>query len=318
MTLLIKESEVTNLIDYREIYNSLVNAFELFENKLAINLQRSRISFKGATLTFQAAAMEDYIGYKTFISGNFLIFLYNISGELLSIIESDRLTQIRTAILSVIASDFIYGDYSSIGIIGLGKQGIAHVEVINEIKKGIKINVFTESKSRLEKAISVLGSEGISVNVSDSIKKICEDSEVIVSITKAKDPFIKLDYVSSKRKHINAMGSNIPEKIEVYPEVVKASKIIVVEDFIQTLQEAGELVIAKKMNMLDESKLVTLSSVISKKVTIPKEGITLFKSVGIGLEDLAVGKLIYEKALSKGIGNEIEVKGIWYRELERK
>ncbi|WP_338599354.1 ornithine cyclodeaminase family protein [Sulfolobus tengchongensis] len=318
MTLLLKEKEVIELLDYREIYNSLLNAFISFENKLALNLERSRISFHGATLTFQAAAMEKYIGYKTFISGTHLTFLYDTSGNLLSIIESDRLSQARTSVLSILATDFIYGDFTSLGVIGLGKYGLAIVEIANELKKGIKINVFTPSQQRMEKALEVFSNEGIDVSPKNSIKKVCEESEVITTITKAKDPFLKLEYVNSQRKHINAMGSNIPEKIEIYPEVIKASKLIVVEELEQSLKESGELVIAKKMGMLDTSKIVTLSEILSKKINPNKEGITIFKSVGIGLEDLAVGKLIYEKALRKGLGTEIEVKGIWYRELAKK
>jgi len=318
LTLLIKEKDVVNLLDYKEIYDSIVNAFLLFENKLALNLERSRISFGGATLTFQAAAMENYIGYKTFIAGNLLTFIYDTSGNLLSIIESDRLSQVRTAVVPIIASDYIYGNYSSMGVIGLGNMALAIIEVLSELKKGIRIYAYTPSEERRKRAISILSEERISVEVKDSIKKVCEESEVITTITKAKDPFLKLEYVNYKRKHINAMGSNIPEKIEIYPEVIKASSLVVVEDMEQTLKESGELVIAKKMGMLDQNKIVTLSSVISRKISIPKDGITIFKSVGIGLEDLAVGKLIYEKALRKGLGTEIEVRGIWYRELGKK
>jgi len=96
LTLLLKENDVINLLDYKQIYESLLNAFLLFDNKLAINLERSRISFHGTTLTFQAAAMENYMGYKTFISSSHLTFLYDTAGNFLSIIESDRLSQVRT------------------------------------------------------------------------------------------------------------------------------------------------------------------------------------------------------------------------------
>ncbi|MEM4884005.1 MAG: ornithine cyclodeaminase family protein [Saccharolobus sp.] len=318
MTLIIKEKDVVNLLDYKEVYDSLVNAFLLLENKRATNIERIRIPFGGNTLSIQASAMEGYIGYKAFIGGNFLIYIYDTNGNLLSIIESDRLTQIRTAMLPIIASDFIYGNYNSVGVIGLGKHGLASVETLNEVRKGIKIFVFTPSKERMEKSLSILKEEGIDVVPKESIKKICEESEVIITITKAKDPFLKLDYITNKRVHINAMGSTVPEKLEIYPEVIKAASIIAVEDINQSLKEAGELVIANKLNMLDYNKLVPISSIIFGKNSIAKEGITIFKSVGIGLEDLAVGKLVYEKALRKGLGIEIEVKGTWYRELGKK
>ncbi len=111
------------------------------------------------------------------------------------------------------------------------------------------------------------------------------------------------------------MGSNIPERVEAFPELIKASSIIVVEDIEQALEEAGDLILAKKMGMLDESKLVTLSSVIAGKVEKKKDDdISIFKSTGVGLEDVAVMKVLYEKAKKQGIGKEIEVKGVWSRE----
>ncbi len=314
LTLLIREAEVNSILTFSMAYTSMREAFELLEKKLAINSKRVRTSISGSTLTYQAGGLKEYLGYKTFINGSFLASLFSKEGKILALIEADRLTQIRTGALSVLASDFIVSHYSSVGIIGLGKQGIAQVEAFHELKPGVKLNVFTRSQDRLANVVNKLKGKGIKVNPMD-MKSLCKDSEVIVTITRAKDPFLKLEYLN-RGTHVNAMGSNIPEKSELYPEVVKSSSAIVVEDIEMAMEEAGDLVLSKKMGMLDESRIIPLSSVITGKVKARKEegSLTLFKSVGIGLEDVSVMASLYEQVRKKEGMQEFEVGGRWRQE----
>lgn len=314
LTLLIREAEVNSILTFSMAYSSMREAFELLDKKIAVNSKRIRTSVSGSTLTYQSGGFKDFLGYKTFVNGSFMSVLFSKGGDILSIIESDRLTQIRTGSLSVLASDYAIGSYGTIGIIGLGKQGLAQVEAFHELRPGITINVFTRSQDRLNSAMNFFQRRGIKVRPVD-MKTLCKESETIVTITRAKDPFLKLDYLN-KGSHVNAMGSNIPEKSELYPEVVKNSAAIVVEDFEMALEEAGDLVLAKKMGMLDESKLMALSSLITGKIRIRREegNVTLFKSVGIGLEDVAVMSALYEEAKRRGNCLELEVTGKWHRE----
>lgn len=312
MAILLKEKDVVNTLTFKDAYDALREAFLLLHNKMAVNTERVRTSFSGVTLTYQAGAEQNYLGFKTYLKGNVISALFNDSGELLLIAEADRLTQVRTGVLAVLASDYVKRNYSSVGIIGLGKQGIAHVEAFHELKPGVNITVFSRSSERIDKAVRILNSEGIKVKVAGSYKDVFLSAEVIASITSSKDPFIKLDYIR-EGTHLNLMGSTMPERVEAFPDVIKAADIIVVEDKQQALNEAGDLILAKKMGMLDENKIVPLSSVITS--TLNKEyRLSIFKSTGIGLEDVAVMKRLYEKAKEMKIGREIEVKGVWSRE----
>ncbi|AWR97507.1 ornithine cyclodeaminase family protein [Acidianus sulfidivorans JP7] len=315
MAILIREKDVSRFFTFKDAYEALREAFSLIENKMAINTERIRTSFSGATLTYQAGAEQTYLGFKTYIKGNFISMLFNSNGDLLLLAEADRLSQIRTGALAVLASDYIKkSDYSTVGIIGLGKQGLAQVEAFHELKNGINIIAYNRSKERIEKAMKILNNEGIKIKIAESYKDIFLSSEVVTSITSSKDPFIKLDNLK-QGVHLNLMGSNIPERVEAYPEVIKAASLIAVEDINQALREAGDLILAKKMNMLDENKLIPLSSIISGKIKVNDEkNITIFKSTGIGLEDVAVMRKLYEKSKEMQIGSEIEVRGIWYRE----
>jgi len=319
MALLIKEEEVEELLTFEDAYKALKDAFGLLEHKLSVNTKRVRMPFAGTILAYQAGGMLDYLGFKTYIPGSNVIgLLFNKDGELVAIFEADRLTRVRTSTLAVLASDFIKKNYSKVGVIGLGNQGIVQAEAFYELKK-VKVKVFTRSNERLKRALKYFENKGIDVEVKNSVKEVCKESEVITTITSSKDPFVKLEYLE-KGVHINAMGSVIPERAEIFPEVFKSAKAVVVEDIEQAKEEAGDLILAYKMKMLEWSKLVPLSSVILEKVKVREnqDDITIFKSVGIGLEDVAVMVTVYEKAKKRGIGTEIEVKGKWSLKLEEK
>ncbi|MEM0173579.1 MAG: ornithine cyclodeaminase family protein [Sulfolobaceae archaeon] len=319
MALLIKEEDVEELLTFEDAYKALKDAFGLLEHKLSINTKRIRTPFAGTILAYQAGGMLEYLGFKTYIPGSNVIgILFNKEGELLAIFEADRLTRVRTTALAVLASDFIKKNYSNVAVIGLGNQGIVQVEAFYELKK-LKVKVYTRSKERLDRALKFFSKRGIDVEVKDTIKDACKESEVITTITSSKDPFIKSEYLD-KGSHINAMGSVIPERAEIFPEVFKMAKSVVVEDIEQAKEEAGDLILAYKMKMLEWSKLIPLSSIILDKIR-PRESqddITVFKSVGIGLEDVAVMISLYEKAKKRGVGTEIEVKGKWFPKLEEK
>ncbi|BCS92169.1 Alanine dehydrogenase [Metallosphaera sp. J1] len=309
MTLLIKEQEVNALLNFKDAYEALREAFILEDSKKAVNTKRVRTSFSGSTLTYQAGAMEGYIGFKTYMRGNFVSLLFANDGELLMIAEADRLSLLRTGALSVLASDVMKKDYSSVGIIGLGKQGIAQVEAFHHLKPGIKILGYTRTQEREARAKEKLSKLGIKLETVPNLKELVSRVEVVVTITTATSPFLKLDHLTEK-VHINAMGSNLPERVELFPEVVKASTMIAVEDEMQAKDEAGDLILAEKMGMMDWKKVVTLSELIGGKVSV-KPGLTIFKSVGIGLEDVASMKRLFLKAKEKGVGTNLEVRGRW-------
>jgi ornithine cyclodeaminase/alanine dehydrogenase-like protein (mu-crystallin family) len=317
LTIILKEEEVNEILNYHQAYNSLKEAFVALDNKIAVNYKRVRTSFGGATLSYQSGGINGYLGFKSFIRGNFISLLFSTSGELLLIAESDRMSQIRTASLSVLASDYLKGEYSTVGIIGLGKQGLAQVEAFYNLKS-VDINVYSRTTARVNQSTEILKSEGINVKVMPSYKELCLNSDVIVTVTSSRDPFLKLDYLK-KGSHINLMGSNLAERVEAFPEVIKAASIIAVEDIDQANEEAGDLILADKMKMLDRSKLVLFSNIITRKIQrYNKDDITIFKSVGIGLEDVSILKFIFEEAKKRGLGKEMELRGIWSQGLVKR
>lgn len=312
LTLFLTEEDVNEILSFRDAYDALREGFYLEENKKAVNTKRVRTAFSGVTLTYQSGAYEGFIGFKTYVRGNFISLLFSSEGELLMLTEADRMSLLRTGALSVLAADLMKRDYSTVGIIGLGKQGVAQAEAFWKMK-GVQIWGYTRTKEREAKAVQVLKSMEVQLRTASSVKDVSSSAEVIVTITTSTTPFLKLEYLRQD-VHVNAMGSNLPERVELFPEVLRSSQVISVEDIEQAKEEAGDLILASKMNMLDWEKVVKFSEIVAGKRN-PRQGsgLTVFKSVGIGLEDVVVMGKLYELAKKKGRGKEIKVSGRWYR-----
>lgn len=311
LTLLIGEKEVEELLTYELALRSLEEAFSSLEEGVAVNTQRSRTSLGVFSLSVQPGALRNFTGVKVYLSGkyptNFVSLLFDgNTGELLSITESDRMGQVRTGSLSVMASKYMSNSMGTVGIVGAGKQGRAQVEAYGTLTKS-RILLFSRTPSKSEAVKAQMKSKGIEVEVVQSVREVCK-ADVVTTITNSKDPFLKRDYLGDEM-HINLMGSNLQTRAEAFPEVIKDASIIAVEDLQQAKSESGDFILAEKMGMIDYSKVVNLSKFVSGKVK--RKGLTIFKSVGIGLEDVAVLKVIYEEAKRKGLGSEIKVRGSW-------
>jgi ornithine cyclodeaminase/alanine dehydrogenase-like protein (mu-crystallin family) len=319
--IVLREGDVGKLLDYKGIFNVLERAFLEWSQGSAVNTPRTRTVTAGAVLSIQAGGFHNYMGFKSYASGkfnpNFISLLFDSSnGELLLMVESDLMGRMRTAALSVLGAKYLAKGVGSVAVIGLGRQGLAQVEAFHEIA-GSSIKVYSRSKERIFEAQKWLEEKGIRVKVASSYAEACEGVEVVVTITSSQSPFLKSSMLPHG-VHINAFGSNVPSRAEVFPDVIKASEIIAVEDEAQARVEAGDFLLAEKMNMMDWSKVVTFSSIVSGKVRRAGDQITMFKSVGVGLEDVAVLSLLYEKVKKGGVWEEVQVRGTWSQGLVKK
>jgi ornithine cyclodeaminase/alanine dehydrogenase-like protein (mu-crystallin family) len=131
-------------------------------------------------------------------------------------------------------------------------------------------------------------------------------ADIVVTATTSDKPFLMSRWVQTGT-HINAMGANAPTKSEIDPRLMKRAKIFV--DFKeQVLAEAGDIIGMIESGELKEAEI---SAELGELVTGTKEGrnnaeeITLFKSVGVAIEDLALALEVYQRAKKQGIGKEI-------------
>ena len=171
------------------------------------------------------------------------------------------------------------------------------------------IRVFGPSESKAALFAEEL-SESLHLDVRSmkTPEEVVEASDIISTATPAKTPIFAADSVRPGT-HINAIGSNAPDKCEVDVGVFARSRVVA-DHKGQALVEAGDLARAVREKRLDSAAVSEIGDIVigSVKGRTSSDEITLFKSVGVATEDVAVAAAVHRAALEKGLGTEIALK----------
>ena len=311
----LNEDEVNNLITVSEAINILEKAAIARSEGKIWNQPRYRLPIRNGNYNFMAASWpeKNIVGHKSYTAGkngaSFHNMLYGCEGEgLLSIIESNRLGQIRTGAASGLASKFLSRKSSStLGVIGTGYQSETQIQAICSVREISKIKIFSRNKEKRElfkqKMTKILGDRII---ISNSLDEVSDGIDILVTITNSVNPVITSEMIL-KGLHINAAGNNSWMKSEIDIEAFNRFNIVVTDDIDQSKIECGELIRAVERGYFSWDKVIQLDSVISGSVQGRKSNrdITLFESQGIALEDLAVSEFVYKRAIQNNIGLQI-------------
>ena len=193
-----------------------------------------------------------------------------------------------------------------LGLFGAGFQGRNQVAAIREVRDIRSVKIFDLSSAAAESLAESLRADGVEATVSTSPEEVVRGSDVIASATTAKEPPI-LGAWLEPGVHVNAAGANAPVKREVDPEGFARARVVV--DFReQVLGEAGDLMHALESGAIEQEDVaVELGEVVTgaKPGRASDDEITLFKSVGVAIEDVAVASYVYQTAKEKGLGLDL-------------
>ncbi len=318
MVLILGDDDVARLAPMDEAIDVVEGAFRQ-QGLGSIRMPpRIHLSFGDAPgyLRLMPAAMPEigYAGMKTYTptrraSFRFTVLLYDIkTGELLSIMNANRLGQIRTGAASGVATKFLArSDSEVVGILGTGFQAESQLEAICMVRKIKAFKAYSPNQEHrqtfCDKMAETLGVEGI---VADSPEEVVKDADIAITATTSREPVLEGGWLE-KGVHVNAIGANFPAHREIDDAVVSTAKIVV-DDLEQALLEAGDIIIPMKKRIISQNQIhAELGEIVVGKKTgrTSHEEITLFKSLGIAIEDVALASRVYEKAVKEGIGREI-------------
>lgn len=227
------------------------------------------------------------------------VLIYNDpeTGYPLAVMDATEITAYRTAATSAIASKYLARKDSHIlGIIGAGRQAytqiMAHVEVFDlEL-----IKVFDRSRAASEK----LTSSFPDYPLRECSLQEAAAADILCTLTPSRVPILKKEWIIPGT-HINAVGADAEGKEELEPSILKEA-IVVVDDLRQAAA-AGEINVPISKGLFRvEEVYATLGEIIAGKKPgrENEKALTIFDSTGIAVEDIAVAKLIYEKAKREG------------------
>lgn len=328
MALILRESDVRAVLTMGDTMRVLEAAFRRQAAGAARNQARRRVvlpesrgvlhvlpAYVPGTPGHPEADGPGLMGLKSYsaIAGRvrFLVQLFSAEdGRLLALIEADLLGQMRTGGASGVATRYMARPGARIvAMIGAGGQARTQALAMREARPVEKFLVYGRSSERTRAFCEAMAAEmDIPFAMVEQPEQAVRAADIIVTATTARDPVIQGAWLQPGQ-HLNVMGSNWAHRREVDGEAVRRSAVVAVDARDQAEIEAGDLLLAAQSGDFTLERAVELAEIVAG--TTPGRpdaaAITLFKSLGIGLEDVAVAGWVYELARERGLGQDIEL-----------
>ena len=233
------------------------------------------------------------------------------TGDVVGIMDGSLITAIRTGAATGVSVKYLArNDSTTLGIYSAGVQARKQVHGVywGLNQKLEKCKVFDLKKETAEEFKNEIESElGINVEITNSGDGLLSDTDIIVAATTSTVPLFSGDKVV-EGTHISSIGAHAPNVRELDSAIIKRASLRVAGLKEACLAEAGDYLIPINEGVINEKDIISIGDIITGKKpgrTSDSE-ITVFKSVGISAQDVAVGKLVYDRALEKGIGQDID------------
>lgn len=324
--LLLSEREVQSLIDIDELITALEQAHIQYSTGKAVMPVRLVVplpQIQGRITSMPGYLDQDHsLGMKvvTYFQNNekqglpailATIMLFSAeTGKMIAVMDGTCITTIRTACASALATRVLANPETPVlGVIGAGVQARAHIRALSCVRNLSRIKIYSPSGASGRKIKADLEEEiGIKIDIMPSAEQTVRDSDLVVTVSTAKEPVLKSEWLKAG-VHLNAVGSHRPDLREIDGATLSCSRVVV--DSRQAIMaECGDILLAVKENSFSEQGI---HAEIGEVLAGTKPGrssaaeITLYKSVGIAIQDVATAQLIYRKALERQIGTTVEI-----------
>jgi alanine dehydrogenase len=324
--LLLSEKQVQGLIDVDELIAALEDAHRQYATGNAVMPVRLVVplaQIQGRITSMPGFLNEDRaLGMKvvTYFQENpkqglpailATIMLFSAeTGKMIAAMDGSYITAIRTACASAMATKALANPRTSVlAILGAGVQARAHIAALTHVRKLEKIKIYSPSgtsaialKKELEPQVKV------TIEVAKSAVEAVRETDLVVTVTTAKEPILKQEWLKPG-VHINAVGSHRPDSRELDGAILARAKVVV-DSREAILSECGDILLALKEGSISENAIhAEIGEVLAgtKPGRQSTDEITLYKSVGIAIQDVATANLVYRKATERGIGTNVEI-----------
>lgn len=227
------------------------------------------------------------------------------SGELLAVINASAVTAVRTAAVSGVATRALAGDDAGdLCVIGAGVQARSHIEAMSHVRRIRRCRVASRNGASARKLAEELrGSYAFPIEAAETIEAAVRGADLIVTATNSAEAIVRREWIAAGA-HLNAVGACTPNARELDAATVAASSLFV--DRIESaINEAGDYLIAVRDGVIGPGHIrAELGEVLNgtKPGRTSPDEITLFKSLGLAVEDLAAAEYLYRKCEEIGAG----------------
>jgi alanine dehydrogenase len=323
-TLLLKQSEIKQLIDMKEVIESVETAYSVHADRKVQMPAKKYLFFKkyNGDLRIMPCFIKslDQAGVKCVnvhpnnplqhdlptVMGVIELFDPK-TGFPISVMDGTWITNMRTGAAAGVGTKYLARkDSTELGIIGAGKQAFTQLMALKEVMNIESAKVFCRTCSSRENFAKLANEKfGLNVKAVATAEEAVKDVDVIVTVTPANKPVLKSEWISDGT-HINAMGADAPGKQELESGLLKKSKIFI--DCWEQARHSGEINVPVAEGLITREDIeAKIGDVIIGKSNgrVADEDITIFDSTGLAVQDVVTASKVFEKALEKGIGNKI-------------
>jgi ornithine cyclodeaminase len=246
----------------------------------------------------RARGLESHMGTVSLFDGE--------TGAPLAIVDAGAVTAIRTAAVSAVATrELARPDAARLAVLGAGIQAKAHLEALAAVRPFVSARIWGRTESRVRSVVDDVDVP-FPVEVVSSAREAVEGADVIATTTASPEPILAREWLAPGA-HINAVGSSIPTAREIDAPTMAAAALFADrrESF---YAEAGDYLLA-----VDEIGPREVRAELGEVLTGAGEGrredddVTLFKSLGLAVEDLAAVEHLYRRATETGAGQRVEL-----------
>lgn len=341
-TLVLNSENIERLLDLNELRNAMVEALKLVsserphsdhryesKNKMSIDSfsfpiisPRHVVELRnGNALGYMPAQTREplILGYKAvavFASNagfnlnphqGVMTLLCPETGRVKSFLEGSRLTAFRTAATSAAATDTLSKKNSrTLTILGGGEQAFQHIKALLKVRKFDRVNIYARNRLKLDKIYNEFSTK-LELQYKSSAEEAVKDSDVIVTCTSSPEPIIDSSRFSVG-VHVNAIGSCRPFQQEVKFRLNPKIKIFL-DHGPSCLLEADEIYHPNSRENISSMVAGEIGEVLNKRKMgrESQDDITVFKSVGVAVEDLFAAEYFYKKAIREKVGTFIQL-----------
>jgi ornithine cyclodeaminase/alanine dehydrogenase len=313
--LFLSDVDVERFLTMHEAIEAVEKAFKELSEGTAVLLPRTTLMLENGSISQMSACLKKMKIATTKIFG---IFPDNVkyglpttvatllvndlkTGKVIAVMDAAYLTAIRTGAVSGVATKYLARkDATIVGIIGCGAQGRTQALAMKEVREVEKIKVYDAVPNRKREFAEEMSKKlGIDITPVDSAEEATRNCDIIITATTSSEPVIKAEWLTSGT-HINAIGSYYPHTRELDTKTIVKAKVVV--DLKEAaLQEAGDIIIPIKEGAITTGHIYAeLSEVVSGKKAgrVDDREITVFKTVGLAIQDAAATRLVIDKVLS--------------------
>jgi len=308
----LSEEEITSLVSLKDAVGALEEGVRQLGQGEAFNVAKALGSFGSASSMHSlgsAMVKAGFCGYKNWINtpngakAVFVLFDVN-EGRLLAVMEANSLGQLRTSAITGLGTQWVAREGANdMAMIGTGRQALAQVAAIHLVRPLERIRIWSPTPERRHAFCSLVAEQfDLDVVEATTLEEATDGASIVTTVTRAREPFLKAGMLA-RGAHLNAVGAILPVNAEIDQDVFARVGFIAVDDVANARKASRELIdyFEKGPGAGDWDQVRPLGSVIADHESAPEDcDITLFKSMGMGISDLTVAALAYQRALESG------------------